>query len=141
MAFVKRYSKINVVYTPKQLEKKWQEYKQYVRKHNVPMTVGRFCHIIECDRDFLNDAAKDNPIFAKQIAGYIQEILAEKEERLLMGKGSTVGHIFDLKNNHGWADKQEIEHKGDAPVQVVFKKEKKENIIEAKTEEKKQIEN
>ena len=35
-------------------------------------------------------------------------ILTDKEERLISGKGNVAGLIFDLKNNYGYADKQEI---------------------------------
>jgi hypothetical protein len=40
------------------------------------------------------------------------EIEADKVVHMLDGDGATVGYIFDLKNNHGWKDKQEIEHSG-----------------------------
>lgn len=33
----------------------------------------------------------------------------QKNKRLISGKGSTVGYIFDLKNNHNWKDKTESE--------------------------------
>lgn len=44
---------------------------------------------------------------------HIEEIL---EERLLMGKGNVVGTIFNLKNNYGWKDKEEVEDKDRKPV-------------------------
>ena len=37
-------------------------------------------------------------------------IEAQRNKRLVEGKGNTAGMIFDLKNNFGWTDKQSIEH-------------------------------
>ena len=39
---------------------------------------------------------------------------------MLDGDGYGPGYIFDLKNNHGWKDQQQIEHSG--AVHVHFDK-------------------
>ena len=41
---------------------------------------------------------------------------ANKVVNMLDGKGFGAGYIFDLKHNHGWKDKQEIEHQGTMSV-------------------------
>ena len=50
-----------------------------------------------------------NPEFALTIKKARMRVELQKSEMLTSGKGSTVGLIFDLKNNHGWADRQIID--------------------------------
>ena len=40
------------------------------------------------------------------------------EEELFRYKGSATGVIFNLKNNFGWKDSQELHHKGDMEVNI-----------------------
>lgn len=50
------------------------------------------------------------------------KILGMKSLGLVNGKGSTTGLIFDLVNNHGYKNKQEIEsdNKNDTTIRVVY---------------------
>lgn len=50
------------------------------------------------------------------------KILGMKTIGLVNGKGSTSGLIFDLVNNHGYKNKQEIEsdNKNDTTIRVVY---------------------
>ena len=43
-------------------------------------------------------------------------IEANKVIHMLDGDGFGAGYIFDLKHNHGWTDKHEIEHTGNMTV-------------------------
>ena len=120
-----------IKFTPKELDEKFQEFLDYCKKNYVPLTIGRLCVILNVDRDFLLDHGKQDK-YATQIRRYRMIILADKEERLNAGKGSTAGTIFDLKNNYGWTDRQEIDHKGEMPFNILFKQEKKEIDITPK---------
>ena len=41
---------------------------------------------------------------------------ANKVIHMLDGDGFGAGYIFDLKHNHGWTDKREVEHTGNMTV-------------------------
>lgn len=45
---------------------------------------------------------------------------ANKVVNMLDGKGFGAGYIFDLKHNHGWKDKQEIEQSGTQEIIVRY---------------------
>jgi hypothetical protein len=51
----------------------------------------------------------DKDLFANQIKDAKAKVQAQLEENALMGKGNAVFTIFNLKNNYGWTEKQEIE--------------------------------
>ena len=44
--------------------------------------------------------------------------IEEFVEACLFKSGIATGTIFNLKNNFGWSDKQEVEHSGDANVKL-----------------------
>ncbi len=48
-------------------------------------------------------------------------IEAQQTTRLLKGKGSTIGTIFNLKNNFGWADKTELHSTTESHTTIVNK--------------------
>lgn len=49
-----------------------------------------------------------------------QKILAMKTMSLVNNKGATNGLIFDLKNNHGWKEKSEIDSKNEHRIVIDF---------------------
>ncbi len=63
------------------------------------------------DRHAVREYAKKDA-FSAVIKRALLYIESAKENWLHTGTGSTAGIIFDLKNHHGWTDKQEIEHSG-----------------------------
>jgi len=60
------------------------------------------------------------PEFADTVKAAKQRCEADKVRHMLDGDGYGPGYIFDLKNNHGWKDQQQIEHSG--AVHVHFDK-------------------
>ena len=86
---------------------------------NVPTprvpTVGEFCRFMQMDRNTL-DEYNTRPEFSRTIKNIHEAIHDAKQIALLNGEGNTTGIIFDLKCNHGWKDKQTIEHEGEIIV-------------------------
>jgi hypothetical protein len=78
-------------------------------------TVGEFCRFMHMDRNTL-DEYNTRPEFSRTIKSIHEAIHDAKQIALLNGEGNTTGIIFDLKCNHGWKDKQTIEHEGEIIV-------------------------
>lgn len=110
-----------------QIEDKIAEFKQYIIDNDVPPTLERLACICDCDKDTISaykswdydgtdesgsdvdESLKQNYRYSLPLKKVVQRIESTKVERLNAWKGSTVGIIFDLKNNHKWKDKQDIE--------------------------------
>jgi len=94
--------------TVEDLERKIEEYLKWVEKERKPLTIERLACFLECDRETINNYQRKEAYFGtiKRIKNYI---LADKVERLNMSDGIKTGIIFDLKNNHRFADKTETE--------------------------------
>ena len=77
-----------------------------------PFTVPGLAYALGfSDRHSLHDyAAKEE--FTATIKGALLRIETQRSEKLVAGVGNVTGMIFDLKNNFGWKDKQEMEHSG-----------------------------
>jgi len=56
------------------------------------------------------------PEFSVTVKTAKQRCEANKVQHMLDGDGYGPGYIFDLKNNHGWKDQQQIEHSGSVHV-------------------------
>ena len=63
--------------------------------------------------------------YQKKYGGEYGEIIEEAKTRIeefveacLFKNGIATGTIFNLKNNFGWNDKQEVEHSGDVNVKL-----------------------
>lgn len=84
-------------------------------------TVGDFCEYLNIDRHTLAEYAEKEAYSAtvKRIYARIEE---RKYNALINGEGNTTGLIFDLKCNHGWKDKQVIEHEGEVIVTLNLNK-------------------
>lgn len=89
------------------LQEKWEAFLLYCEDKQVPLTIGRLAVFLDVDSSTLVNYEEKEEFFPT-IKGMKQYILADKEERLNIGK-NVVGLIFDLKNNHKWSDKQEID--------------------------------
>ena len=91
-----------------ELDEKIIEYKAYVNEKQVPMTLERLACFLNCNSELLREYGRNKEEFSETIKKIRNEIKADKLERLNAGKGSPAGIIFDVKNNHGYRDKQEI---------------------------------
>lgn len=94
-----------------ELERAISEYFVWAAENKRPLTIGRLCCFLDCDRDtLLNYQHKDE--FFGTIKRAKRKIEADKEERLNSVQYVT-GIIFDLKNNHGWKDQHDITSGGE----------------------------
>lgn len=82
------------------------KYFKWAEDNEKPLTISRLCVFIGVERHYLNSHIKEYPATIKKA---IQIIEADKAERLCTAR-NPVGLIFDLKNNHNWVDKTDIEH-------------------------------
>lgn len=123
--------------TAEDLAKSFEEYMGWCRSYTRPMlnnkggitdvpapripTVGDFCEYLNIDRHTLAEYAEKEAYSAtvKRIYARIEE---RKYNALINGEGNTTGLIFDLKCNHGWKDKQVIEHEGEVIVTLNLNK-------------------
>lgn len=96
------------------------------KKTDTPMTKSGLCLCLDISKDTLNaylhSAGADTTVYSKsEIDGELhpvsvadllkRAVLAIEnslERRMISGKGNVAGIIFDLKNNHGYADKSEV---------------------------------
>jgi len=93
------------------LERAIADYFVWAAENKKPLTIGRLCCFLDCDRlTLLNYQAKDE--FFNTIKRAKRKIEADKEERLNEQQHVT-GIIFDLKNNHGWKDSHDITSAGE----------------------------
>lgn len=99
-------------YTVAQLSNKGEVIR--VPQPRIP-TLGMFCRFIGIDRDTWI-LYKGREEFVGTIKKIEQDILSEKHDALLQGRGYGAGIMFDLKCNEGWKDKQVIEHEGEVIV-------------------------
>lgn len=85
--------------TPEKLQKRLNEFLDYVKKNEVPMTIGRLAYFLGVSNDTINRYAEKWQYY-EMIRDIKQFILADKEERLCSSSGNKGGIIFDLINNH-----------------------------------------
>ena len=83
-----------------------------------PFTITGLALALDMDRRSLINYSKDEEFFPtiKKARLKIENYL---EESLITG-GNSTGVIFNLKNNYGWNDKQEIEHSGTVKLEDVL---------------------
>lgn len=92
---------------------------EVVRKKVKPFTVGGMAAFLGCDRDTLLNY-EDREAFFGTIKRAKQKIEADVEEGALMGLYNAPAAIFNLKNNFGWKDKQEIDTNINGDITVTF---------------------
>jgi len=79
-------------------------------KNNEPYTITGLCIALDLCRDTLSEYMKK-----EEFSDTIKKAKLKVEnylEKHLITDSSTTGIIFNLKNNFGWSDKQQIEHSG-----------------------------
>jgi len=75
-----------------------------------PYTVEGLCRVLDIDRKTLleYESLDSHAAFRNTVKKAKMFIQQRKVEGMLSGDYVTAGAIFDLKNNHGYVDKQEI---------------------------------
>ena len=88
----------------------------------TPYTMTGLAETIGISRKRLKDyEGRDDDYgeeFRPTIARAREMVERDSEERLQRGKGSDRGIMFSLKNNYGWRDTQEIEHRGGIGIEI-----------------------
>ena len=107
MARPRQYTDIN------QMQAVIDSYFDECDKQDKPYSVSGLCYALDLDRlTLLRYCERDETEIDNELCNAIKRakarILAQQEERLITGKGSTVGLIFSMKNNQGWKDTQDI---------------------------------
>ena len=100
----KKYTEVEI------MQQKIDKYFEGCNKSNEPYTVTGICLALDICRDTLAEYAKK-----EEFSDTIKKAKLKVEnylERHLITDSSTTGIIFNLKNNFGWTDKQQLEHSG-----------------------------
>lgn len=93
-----------------ELQNKINNYFEECEKNKEPYTITGLCMALDICRDTLCEYAKKD-----EFSDTIKKAKLKVEnylEKHLITDSSTTGIIFNLKNNFGWSDKQQIEHSG-----------------------------
>ena len=86
-----------------------------------PFTITGLALALNMDRRTLLNYEKDDKFFPTIKKAKLKcENFAEEQ---LFKSGTVSGVIFNLKNNYGWRDKQEIDHKGEIEIDVTLEDE------------------
>lgn len=92
------------------MEQKIDKFFNDCDKNKEPYTITGLCIALDICRDTLSEYMKK-----EEFSDTIKKAKLKVEnylERHLITDSSTTGIIFNLKNNFGWSDKQQIEHSG-----------------------------
>lgn len=92
--------------TVKELEDKINEY--FEDKNNRPYTITSLAVWLDCDRKTLTNYEERDKFFPT-IKRAKTKIEAEIEKGALLGLYNPTFSIFNMKNNFGWQDKQEVD--------------------------------
>ena len=93
-----------------EMKQKIEKYFKECDKKQEPYTITGLCLALDICRDTLSEYSKN-----KEFSDTIKKAKLKVEnylEKHLITDSSTTGIIFNLKNNFGWTDKQQLEHSG-----------------------------
>lgn len=93
--------------SPSDLENRIEEYFFLMDEQNRPYTLSGLAVYLDTTRQTLLNY-EEKLEFHEIISRAKERILNYKEELLLSKEAPTSGVIFDLKNNHGFVDRQEV---------------------------------
>lgn len=100
--------------TPEALQKLIDAYFEHCKEEKKPLTICGLGVFLGCDRHTINNYTNRDEFFTT-IKKTREKIEAYAEERLF-GNTQVAGVIFNMKNNYGWVDKQNIEHEGEVAL-------------------------
>lgn len=99
--------------TPEEFQTKCDEYFALCDQTEKPYTVpGLAYHLGFEHRNVFNQYGRDYPEFKGTVSRARARIEAQRAGQLIEREGSTQGLQFDLKNNFGYFDRQEIDVSG-----------------------------
>lgn len=96
--------------TEEELEQKIKKYFEECDKNEEPYSMGGLADTLDIDRSTLVRYGNDeNDIeYANLIKKAKRKVERQLEVNALKGKSNPVFTIFNLKNNYGWRDQQEV---------------------------------
>ena len=100
----KKYTEVEL------MQQKIDEYFKKCDNEHEPYTVTGLCLALDITRETLREYLKN-----EKFSDTIKKAKLKVEnylEKHLITDSSTTGIIFNLKNNFGWKDKQELKHSG-----------------------------
>ena len=100
------------------MQKIIDEYFMICDEKEKPYTMSGLAYALDMDRKSLLNYSKDEQFFPT-IKKAREKVEQQLEENALMGKANATFTIFNLKNNYGWVDKQEIENKSQGKVTII----------------------
>lgn len=110
----KKYSELEL------FQKKTDEYFKMCDEKEKPYTITGLCLYLDICRDTLIEYEKREE-FIDTIKRAKNKVENYVEENSLLGKLNPTVSIFNLKNNFGWKDKQEIETNQNIKVDNPYK--------------------
>lgn len=104
--------------SPEEMQQDIDLYFFTCEKEKRPKTMSGLANALRMDRKSLLNYKNRDRFFhtVKKAREIVQQYV---EEYLFQGK-NTAGAIFNLKNNFGWKDKQEVEQSGEIKLRVVY---------------------
>jgi len=94
--------------SPEAFEAKANAYFAQITSEERPTLAGLCFFMGFCDKDSFSNYATYGEEFSRTIKRTQLRIEADRHNRLIGKDTFTPGVIFDLKNNHGWVDRQEV---------------------------------
>jgi hypothetical protein len=102
--------------SPEVMQAKADEYFADCEIRVKPPTMAGLCYWLGfADRHSISEYEKFKE-FTATVKRLRLRIEQDRSENLIAKDKFTPGLIFDLKNNHGWVDKQEVEHSGNIGI-------------------------
>lgn len=102
------------------MQEKIDEYFSVCDQKEDPPTVCGLALALDMTRETLLQYEKQGE-FSDAIKRAKMKIAANYERMMITGKGSAVGLIFNMKNNFGWRDQQEVKHSGSVDIAQTLK--------------------
>ena len=100
--------------TVKELQGKIDKYFESCKKENRPLTITGLALALDTSRKVLLEY-EEREEFSNAIKK--AKLMCENyAEEFLFTSRQVAGTIFNLKNNYGWKDKQDVEHSGEMNV-------------------------
>jgi len=101
------------------MQTKIDAYFEDCNKNQIPYTITGLSLALDCDRVTLLNYSKKEEFFStiKRAKLMVEHAL----ELMLLQSSHAGGTIFNLKNNFGWKDKQEVDVKAEVKISTISK--------------------
>jgi hypothetical protein len=105
--------------TKEEMQKKIDKYFEQCDRMNEPYTVTGLALALDLDRKALINYG-ENEEFSNTLKKAKLKVENWLEKNLITGQGNATGIIFNLKNNYGYKDKQEIDANVNTDIKVTL---------------------